>query len=150
MHRNATKGILGSHAYWAEYTISSFKPTCRTVKIDALADIAIKRNGSVLTKLVYLPLVVRDDGCVAALGCLMITLDLAADHGMASGPMGEAADRSFSKLVPEDISAVATSPRQIWSIAARPAAGAPAHRTEPAIKLPRSHQEIVNFCAKLL
>jgi mono/diheme cytochrome c family protein len=59
----------------------------------------------------------------------------AAGHGTASGPMGEAVDRSFSKLVPEDIRTVVAYLRSVPAIAAT---DLPATLAPPA---PASHHD---------
>ena len=56
-------------------------------------------------------------------------------HGTASGPMGEAIDRSFSQLAPEDIRAVVAYLRTVPSIASP---GLPATLAPPA---PSSHRQ---------
>jgi mono/diheme cytochrome c family protein len=60
----------------------------------------------------------------------------AAGHGTASGPMGEAVDWSFSKLAPEDISAVVAYLRSVPAIAAT---DLPTTRAPPA---PASHHDV--------
>jgi mono/diheme cytochrome c family protein len=72
----------------------------------------------------------RDDDIVSYL-----SIGHAAGHGTASGPMGEAVDHSFSKLVPEDIRALTVYLR---SIPATPSPDLPATLAAAA---PASHRE---------
>jgi mono/diheme cytochrome c family protein len=72
----------------------------------------------------------RDDDIVAYL-----STGHAAGHGTASGPMGEAVDHSFSKLVPEDIRALTAYLR---SIPAMPSPDLPATLAAAA---PGSHRD---------
>ena len=46
-----------------------------------------------------------------------LSMGHARDHGTASGPMGEAVDRSFSQLAPDDISALVAYLRSVPAIA---------------------------------
>jgi mono/diheme cytochrome c family protein len=46
-----------------------------------------------------------------------LSIGHADDHGTASGPMGEVADHSFSKLAPEDVQAVVAYLRSVPAIA---------------------------------
>jgi mono/diheme cytochrome c family protein len=59
----------------------------------------------------------------------------AADHGTASGPMGEAVDQSFSQLAPEDIRAIVAYLRSIPAITST---DLPATLAPPA---PASHRD---------
>jgi mono/diheme cytochrome c family protein len=72
----------------------------------------------------------RDDDIVSYL-----SIGHAAGFGTASGPMGEAVDQSFSKLVPEDIRAVVTYLR---TVPATPSRDLPATLAPPA---PASHRD---------
>jgi mono/diheme cytochrome c family protein len=72
----------------------------------------------------------RDDDLISYL-----SIGHAAGHGTASGPMGEAVDKSFSQLAPEDIRAVVTYLR---SVPATASPDLPATLAPPA---PASHKE---------
>ena len=72
----------------------------------------------------------RDDDIISYL-----SIGHAAGFGTASGPMGEAVDQSFSKLVPEDIRAVVTYLR---TVPATPSRDLPATLAPPA---PASHRD---------
>jgi mono/diheme cytochrome c family protein len=72
----------------------------------------------------------RDDDLVSYL-----SIGHADGHGTASGPMGEAVDRSLSQLVPEDIRAVVAYLRSVPAIASP---DLPATLAPPA---PASHKE---------
>jgi mono/diheme cytochrome c family protein len=63
-----------------------------------------------------------------------LSIGHATGHGTASGPMGEAVDRSFSQLAPEDIRAVVTYLRSVPAIVS---ADLPATLAPPA---PASHK----------
>jgi len=63
----------------------------------------------------------------------------AANHGTASGPMGEAIELSLSKLMPSDIRAIVTYVRSIPPIAS---ADFPAVRTEVADATPSSGSDV--------
>ena len=63
----------------------------------------------------------------------------AANHGTASGPMGEAVDLSLSRLVPSDIRALVTYIRSIPPIAS---SDFPAVRTKAADAIPWSGAEV--------
>jgi mono/diheme cytochrome c family protein len=72
----------------------------------------------------------RDDDIISYL-----SIGHAAGFGTASGPMGEAVDQSFSKLVPEDIRALVTYLR---TVPATPSRDLPATLAPPA---PASHRD---------
>jgi len=72
----------------------------------------------------------RDDDIVSYL-----SIGHASGHGTASGPMGEAVDHSFSKLVPEDVRAVVAYLRSVPAIASP---DLPATLAPPA---PASHRQ---------
>jgi mono/diheme cytochrome c family protein len=72
----------------------------------------------------------RDDDIVSYL-----SMGHAAGHGTASGPMGEAVDQSFSKLVPEDIHALLAYLRTVPAVASP---DLPATLAPPA---PTSHKD---------
>jgi mono/diheme cytochrome c family protein len=72
----------------------------------------------------------RDDDIISYL-----SIGHAPGHGTASGPMGEAVDHSFSKLVPEDIRAVVAYLR---TVPATPSPDLPATLAPPA---PASHRD---------
>jgi mono/diheme cytochrome c family protein len=63
----------------------------------------------------------------------------AADHGTASGPMGEAVDHSFSQMVPEDIHAIVAYLRSVPPVASP---DLPARLAPPA---PASHKNGVTI-----
>jgi len=68
-----------------------------------------------------------------------LTTGHAANHGTASGPMGEAIELSLSKLMPSDIRALVTYVRSIPAIAS---ADFPAVRTEVADATPGSGADV--------
>jgi mono/diheme cytochrome c family protein len=72
----------------------------------------------------------RDDDIISYL-----SIGHAPGHGTASGPMGEAVDHSFSKLVPEDIRSVVAYLR---TVPATPSPDLPATLAPPA---PASHRD---------
>jgi mono/diheme cytochrome c family protein len=72
----------------------------------------------------------RDDDLIAYL-----SIGHADGHGTASGPMGEAVDRSFSQLAPEDIRAVVAYLRSV------PAVASPDLPAPPAPPAPASHKQ---------
>ncbi len=72
----------------------------------------------------------RDDDLVSYL-----SIGHAAGHGTASGPMGEAVDRSFSQFAPEDIRAVVAYLRSV------PAIASPDLPAAPAPAAPASHKD---------
>jgi mono/diheme cytochrome c family protein len=59
----------------------------------------------------------------------------AKGHGTASGPMGEAVDRSFSHMTPDDIKAMVTYVRSV------PAIASPGLSASPAPPAPASHRD---------
>jgi mono/diheme cytochrome c family protein len=72
----------------------------------------------------------RDDDLISYL-----SIGHAMGHGTAAGPMGEAVDRSFSQMVPEDVRAVAAYLRSVPAIASP---DLPATLAPPA---PASHKQ---------
>jgi mono/diheme cytochrome c family protein len=72
----------------------------------------------------------RDDDLVSYLA-----IGHAKGHGTASGPMGEAVDRSFSQLAPTDIRAVVAYLRSV------PAVASPDLPATPAPPAPASHKQ---------
>ncbi len=72
----------------------------------------------------------RDDDLISYL-----SVGHAADHGTASGPMGEAVDQSFSQLAPEDIRAVVAYLRSV------PATTSPDLPATLAPRAPASHRD---------
>ncbi|MGA7805166.1 c-type cytochrome, partial [Bradyrhizobium sp.] len=72
----------------------------------------------------------RDDDLVSYL-----SIGHAMGHGTASGPMGEAVDRSFSQMMPEDIRAFVAYLRTV------PATASPDLAATPAPPAPASHKQ---------
>jgi mono/diheme cytochrome c family protein len=64
-----------------------------------------------------------------------LSIGHAPGHGTASGPMGEAVDRSFSQMVPEDIHAMVAYLRSVPAVTSP---DLPAHLAPPA---PASHRD---------
>jgi mono/diheme cytochrome c family protein len=88
----------------------------------------------------------RDDDLISYL-----SMGHAAGHGTASGPMGEAVDRSFSQLAPEDISAMvaylrSVPPTSSPDLAATLAPPAPASHRDGGIPDPRGKMVFEGAC----
>jgi mono/diheme cytochrome c family protein len=88
----------------------------------------------------------RDDDLVSYLA-----IGHATGHGTASGPMGEAVDRSFSQLAPTDIRAVVAYLRSVPAVAspdlpATPAPPAPASHKQGGTADPRGKMVFAGAC----